>query len=187
MTYGCIRFIDSFRFLSSSLESLVKTIVDNTHKTLKNLKEEMVDNDETLDIVNKIVEDDSTIEDLKRDYPGNIKNLEGALLNYMGENDPKILKTGVPDKWKYLTKKLSYPYEYLSSMDDYQKPVDNLKKEYFFSKLKNKCPDAEQIERTMENIKRFNIKKGEELTAIYLRSDVLLLADVFEKIFKSLS
>ena len=38
MTYGCIRFIDKYRFLSSSLDSLVKTLVDNNQKTLKNLK-----------------------------------------------------------------------------------------------------------------------------------------------------
>ena len=56
----------------------------------------------------------------------------------MGENDLKILKTGFPDKWKYLTKKLAYPYEFFNCIEDYQKPVDNLKKEYFFSKLKKK-------------------------------------------------
>ena len=37
--YGCITFIDSYRFLSSSLASLNKTLTDNSHKTLKNLKE----------------------------------------------------------------------------------------------------------------------------------------------------
>ena len=50
--YGCISFIDSYRFLSSILDSLVKTLVDNSHKTFKDLKEEIVDNDETLNIVN---------------------------------------------------------------------------------------------------------------------------------------
>ena len=35
VTYACIRFIDSYRFLSSSLDSLVKTLVDDSHKTLK--------------------------------------------------------------------------------------------------------------------------------------------------------
>ena len=184
VTYAGIRFIDSYRFLSSGLDSLVKTLVDSGHKKLKNLKKENVDNDEILDIVNKIVEDDKIIEDLKRDYPNKIIKLEEALLNYMGENDLKILKTGFPDKWKYLSKELAYPYEYFNSIDDYQKPVDNLEKKDFFSKLKNKCPDDEEIERTMDFNKRFNIKNGEELTEIYLKSDVLLLACVFEKFIK---
>ena len=184
VTYGFIRFIDSYRFLSSGLDSLVKTLVDNSNKTLKNLKEEIVENNEILNIINEIIEDDKTIKDLKKNYPEEIKNLEEALLNHMGENDLKILKTGFSDKWKFLTKKLAYPYKYFNSIDDYQKPVDNLNKEDFFSKLKNKCPDDEEIERTMDIIKRFNIKNGEELTEIYLKSDVLLLACVFEKFIK---
>ena len=36
VTYDCIRFIDDYRFLSSGLDSLVKTLVDNSHKTFKN-------------------------------------------------------------------------------------------------------------------------------------------------------
>ena len=54
----------------------------------------------------------------------------------MGENDFKILKRGFPDKWKYLLKKLAYPYEFFNSINDYQKTVNNLKKEDFFSKKK---------------------------------------------------
>ena len=197
VTYGCVRFIDSYRFLSSGLDSLVKTLVDNSNKKLKDLKAEVVDNDEILDIINKIEEEDlrknylnenknleeedRTIEDLKKDYPDEIKNLEEALLDCIGANDPKILKTGLPDKWKYLTRKLAYPYEYFNSIDDYQKPVDNLEKKDFFRKLKNKCPDDEELERTKKIIKIFDIKNGEELTQIYLKSDVLLLACVFEK------
>ena len=167
VTYGCIRFIDSYRFLSSGLDPLVETLVDNSHKTLENLTKEIVDNDEKLDIVNEIVEDDRTRDDLKKDYPNEIIKLEEALLDYMGENDLKISKTGFPDKWKYLIKKLAYPYEYFNCIEDYQNPVDNSKKEYFFSKLKNKCPDDEEIQRTMDIIRKFNIKSGEESTEIY--------------------
>ena len=50
--------------------------------------------------------------------------------------------------------------------------------------MKNKCPDDEEIERTKEIIKIFDIKNGEELGEIYLKSDVLLLACVFEKFIK---
>ena len=79
---------------------------------------------------------------------------------------------------------MAYPYEYFNNIDDYQKPVDNLKKEDFFSKIKNKCPDDEEIERTKEIIEKFNIENGGELTEIYLKGDVLLLTCVFEKFIK---
>ena len=93
--------------------------------------------------------------------------MEEALLNYIGENDRKFLKTDFSDKWKYLTKKLACPYEYFSSFDHYQKPVNDLKKEDFFSKLKNDYLDDEEIRRTMDIILKFNMKNGEELTQIY--------------------
>ena len=70
------------------------------------------------------------------------------------------------DKGQNLTKRIAYLYEIINSIDDYKKPVDNLKKEDFFSKLKNKCPDDDEIERTKEIIKLFYIKNGEELTKL---------------------
>ena len=137
VTYGCVRFIDSYRFLSSSLDSLVKTEVDNSQKTLKNLKKkEIVDKDEKLKIVNEIGEKGRTIEDLKKDYQDKVKNLEEAFSIYMGENDLRLFKTEYPDKWKYVTRKIAYLYQYFNSIEDYQKPVDNLKKEDFFSKFR---------------------------------------------------
>ena len=43
----------------------------------------------------------------------------------------------------------------------------------------------EEIERIKENIKYFNFKNGGELTRLYLKSDVLLLTCVFEKLIKN--
>ena len=92
VTYGCIRFIDSYRFLSDSLDKLVK-------------------------------------------------NLD--------EDDFEILKKEFRAKSQYLNKKLAYPYEYFNNIDNYSKPVDNLQKEDLFSKLKNKCPEDDEVTRTI--------------------------------------
>ena len=95
--YGCIRFIDSYRFLSNSLDSLVKTLVDISHKTLKHLKEEIIDNVEILNNVEEIEEEDRIIKDIKKTYPEEYKKLEEALHNCLGESELKILKTEIPD------------------------------------------------------------------------------------------
>ena len=188
--YGCIKFIDTYRFLSSSLDNLVQTLVDNSHKTLKNLKNEVVGDDKILNIINQLEnmidknKRNKSISDLKKKYPDKINELEEAFLDYIGENDLKILKTEFLDKWRYLTKKLAYPYEYFNNIEDFNKPVDILENKDFFSKLKNKCPDDKEIDRTREIFKKFNIKDGKELTELFCKSDVLLLTCVFEKFIK---
>ena len=95
------------------------------------------------------------------------------------------MKTEFPDdKWKCLTKKIAYPYGYFNIIDDYQKLVNNLKKEEFFRKLKNGYPGDKEKERTKAVIKLFNIKNEENLTQLHLNSDVFLLACVFEEFIK---
>ena len=79
---------------------------------------------------------------------------------------------------------MAYPYEYFKNLEDYDKDISTLTKQDYFSKLKNDFPDDKEIERTNKIIQTFNIKNGEELTQLYLKSDVILLADVFEKFIK---
>ena len=152
VTYGCIGFIDSYWFLSNSLDSLVETLVDHRHKKFQNLKKENVGDYNILNIGNEIEkiiskgENNETIEKLKKNYPNEINKTE-ALNNYMGGNDPKIWKTELLDKWKKLSKNLAYSYEYFDSIEVYQKTVINLKKKDF-SNLKFKCPTDKEVERT---------------------------------------
>ena len=95
------------------------------------------------------------------------------------------MKAEFPDnKWKNLTKNVTYRDENLNSFHDYQKTVDNLEKEDFFNELKNDYPNDEEIERTREVIKLFNTKNGKELTQLYSKNDVLLLSCVFENFVK---
>ena len=157
---------------------------------MKSLKEEIVDNDEKLNIVKeikflieKIMYNGKSIKDLKKNYPDKFKNLEEILPYYIGKNDLKLLKMEFPDKWKDLTKNIAYPYEFFIFIADYQKPIDSLNKEDFFSKLKNDYPSDEEIERTKEIIKRFNIKNGEELTQIYFEKCCFLNSLCFSKIY----
>ena len=120
---GCLRFLDSYRFLSSSLDKLVKSL-DN--------------------------------------FP--IMKLEGMS----------------DDLFK---KKLAYPYEY-SNLDNFQEPL-NLTKEDYWSTLTQSYPSDDDIKRTQELIDENNIKNGQKLTMLYLKMDVLQLADVFENFVES--
>ena len=120
---GCLRFLDSYRFLSSSLDKLVKSL-DN--------------------------------------FP--IMKLEGMS----------------DDLFK---KKLAYPYEYLN-LDNFQEPL-NLTKEDYWSTLTQSYPSDDDIKRTQELIDKNKIENGRELTMLYLKMDVLQLADVFENFVKS--
>ena len=97
------------------------------------------------------------------------------------------LKRPFPNHWMLLKKKLAYPYEFYKTLYDYEKPIDELIKsgnEAYFSKTKNKIPYQEEIDRTNEIIKIFRIKNGRELTELYNKADVILLADIFENFIK---
>ena len=87
---------------------------------MKDLKEESVDFDQTLNIVNEKGEEDRTIKDITKDYQDKIEQIEEAFLNYLGEIELEILNAEFPDnKWKYSIKNVLDPYEYFESLIDY--------------------------------------------------------------------
>ena len=83
-----------------------------------------------------------------------------------------------------MTKKGVYPYDYMNSFKKFE---DNRlpKKEDFFSIMNNEHITDEEYQHAQNVWKTFNLKTMGEYHDLYLKSDILLLADVFENFRKA--
>ena len=118
-----IRFLDSFKFMASSLESLVGNL--GLEKLIQTKKE-------------------------------------------FGE------------KVKLISRKGIYPYDYMNGIKKFSE--EKLpQKENFYSKLNDSSISNEDYEHAQRIWKEFEVKNLGEYHDLYLKSDVLLLADVFEE------
>jgi hypothetical protein len=125
ISFGCLKFLDSFAFLASSLNSLVDNLPKSDFKhTLK----------------------DDTLNDEQKDL---------------------IIKKGV------------YPYEYMDCNERFDEtrlpPI-----EAFYSKLSGCGIKQNEYEHAINVWNKFNIQNMGEYHDLYLKTDVLLLTDVFE-------
>ena len=77
-----------------------------------------------------------------------------------------------------------HPYEYIDNFKKFSedKLPDRCK---FFSSLKEKCILKEEYDRAINVWNVFKIKTLGEYHDLFLKSDVLLLADVFQKFVKT--
>ena len=123
-----LRFLDSFKFMSTSLEKLVNNL-----------------NDEDLVNLKKYFED---------------------------------------EKINLVKKKGIYPYDYVNCEDKFNE-TKLPSKESFYNRLKGEDVTTEEYLHAKEVWKAFECKNFGEYHDIYLKTDVLLLADVFEK-FRSI-
>ena len=121
-----IRFLDSFKFMASSLSGLVDNLARSGMEKFQNLKKEFKEN------------------------------------------------------FELLTQKGVYPYDYMNCLEKFsetQLPT----KEDFYSKL-NDCNITDKEYKHAQDIwEKFGINNLGEYHDLYLKTDVLLLADVFEE------
>ena len=105
----------------------------------------------------------------------------GGLVKNLDKGDFKYLSREFSAKHvKLIKQKGVYPYEYMNSF----KRFDECKlpsKDKFYSSLKDKGISDEDYERAIDVWNTFNIKSLGEYHDLYLKTDVLLLCDVFEK------
>ena len=102
-----------------------------------------------------------------------VKNLSDKNFKYLSEGFNG-------EKLKLVKKKGIYPYEYFNSFKKFKEgslpDIDE-----FFSSLKDCCVSEKEYQRASDVWKLFEIKNLGEYHDLYLKTDVLLLCDVFEK------
>ncbi|XP_014299058.2 uncharacterized protein LOC106693938 [Microplitis demolitor] len=103
------------------------------------------------------------------------------LASYLDDDNKQITKFHYPDpeKFQLVTRKSVFPYEYITDIDklsDKQLPDKNS----FFSKLSNYGITDDNYAFAQLVWNKFNISTLGEYSDLYLKTDVLRLADVFE-------
>ena len=103
------------------------------------------------------------------------------LVKNLNDKDFKYLSEEFSDEnLKLVKEKGVYPYEYMNGFKRFSK--DNLPdKSNFFSSLKDSGVNEKEYEKAVNVWKVFKMKNLGEYHELYLKTDVLLSVDVFEK------
>ena len=164
-----IKFIDSYRFMSSSLSKLV----DNLSKGIHNNK--CLDCKCCLDYI-KIKNEKLLLKcfncntyykkKFNKDLIKNFKNIYSFCNNDL-------------NKFALLLKKRIYPYEYMHSWEKFNETLLP-SKEDFYNNLNVENIDDIDYRHGNNVFKRFKLENLGDYHDLYVQSDTLLLADVFE-------
>ena len=130
-------FLDSFQFMSSSLDNLVKNLPDEAFK---------------------YTDEEFQTKDLGCNC---------------GEQPSRLVK-----------RKGVYPYDHMDSFQKFEE-TELPTQEKFYSILNNEHISAEDYQHAQNVWKTFNMKNMGDYHDLYLKADVLLLADVFENFRKT--
>ena len=117
-------------------------------------------------------------------FKDSLKFLNSALdilVNNLSEDDFKNLKKYfTPEQVKLLKQKGFFPYDYLDNIEKLKDPTPPPQKA-FYSKLKGKGINNYSYKHVLNVWKTFKMKTFKDFLEVYNITDVLLLADVFEK------
>ena len=169
-----IKFIDSFRFMATSLSKLVDNVTDNIHndkyiKCKSNLCFVRAINEK---LIFKCI-------DCEKEYE---KEFNKELIERFA-NTYKFCDNDL-DKFIMLLRKGVYPYEYIDEWDKFNEKVLP-GKESFYSNLTLENISETDYAHANNVFKKFNINNLGEYHDLYVRSDTLLLADIFENFRQS--
>ena len=169
-----IKFIDSFRFMATSLSKLVDNLTDNIHN------DKCIKCKSNLCFVRAIKEKlIFKCIDCEKEYE---KDFKKELLERF-ENTYKFCDNDL-NKFIMLLRKVVYPYEYMDGWDKFNESTIP-GKELFYSNLPLEDIRETDYAHVNKVFKKFNINNLGEYHDLYVRSDTLLLADIFENFRQS--
>ena len=164
-----IKFIDSYRFLSTSLSKLVDNLSEGLHNNrcvdCKSSLDYMITKDEKLSF---------------RCFTSK-KNYEKDFNKELIERFANIYEycNGDLNKFILLVRKGVYPYEYMDNWERFDE-TSLPNKESFYSSLNMENIDDIDYRHGNNIFKKIKLKNLGEYHDLYVQSDTLILADVFE-------
>ena len=163
-----IKFIDSFRFMSSSLSSLVSNLSDGLH-------------------IDKCTDCKSCFDYMITKYDQLLFRCFECKKNYEKDFNKELIKRfaniyefcNEDNKFILLLRKGVYPYEYMDSWERFDE-TSLPDKEAFYSSLNVEDITDVDHRHAKRLFKSLNNKNLGDYHDLYVQSDTLLLADVFE-------
>ena len=164
-----IKFIDSYRFMSSSLSKLVNNLSEVLHN-------------------NKCLNCESCLDYIKTENEKLILKCFNCKQYYEKDFNKELIKkfantyefcNGNLNKFILLLRKGVYPYEYMDNWERFNE-TSFPNKESFNSNLNTENIDDIDYRHGNNVFKRFKLKKLGEYHDLYAQSDTLLLADILE-------
>ena len=172
-----LTFLDSFQFMSSSLENLVKNII----------KCRKCDTCDPGKCIKRHINNKGKIIQHKTSCPcgecKNCKNINKACINPNYDNLKYTSQEFKGNKLDLMARKGVYPYDFMDSFDKFNEKLPL--KEEFYSILNNEHISDKDYEHAKTVWNKFSLKKMSDYHDLYLKSDILLLADVFENFRKT--
>ena len=164
-----IKFIDSFRFMSTSLSKLVDNLSEGIHNNrcadCKFCLDYMKTKDEKL-----ILKCFTCKKNYEKDFNKELIKRFANTYNFCNNNLNKFI---------LLLRKGVYPYEYMDNWEGFDE-TSLPDKESFYSSLNMKNIDDIDYRHGNNVFKKFRLKNLEEYHDLYVQKDTLLLANVFE-------
>ena len=170
-------FLDSFKFMSSSLDKLVNNIT----------KCGKCDTCDPGKCIKQHINNRGKIIPHKTSLPCgeciNCKNVDKVCMNPNYDNLKYTSKMFKGDKLGMMARKGVYPYDYMDSFDKFNEKLPP--KEEFYSILNDEHISDEDYEHAQNVWKTLGCKTMGDYHDYYLTSDVVLLSDVFENFRKT--